>query len=505
MSGANASPTRSASAIARSLKERRSHQENLTRRQFLGQTGIGIGAAALGELLHADLFAQIADASATGGLAGLPHFAPKAKRVIYMFQSGAPSQLDLFDYKPELVKRHGTDLPDSIRNGQRLTAMTAGQTSFPVAESIFKFAQHGQSGAWLSELLPYTAKVVDDLCFIKSMHTEQINHDPAVTFAQTGFQLSGRPSLGAWVSYGLGTMNRDLPAFVVMITGNGQSLAERQWGTGFLPSRYQGIKLRSVGDPVLYVSDPPGFEKSQRARFIKDLEKLNELEFEVTNNPEMTTRIAQYEMAFRMQTSVPELTDLSEEPEHTFELYGADARKPGTYAANCLLARRLAERGVRFIQLYHRAWDHHSNLPKEIRKACMQADQPSAGLIQDLKERGLLDETLVIWAGEFGRTVYSQGKLTADDYGRDHHPRAWTIWMAGGGIKRGITIGDTDDYGYNITQDPVHAHDLNATILRCLGIDHKRLTYKYQGRNFRLTDTAGQVVQKALTFDAGSA
>jgi hypothetical protein len=506
MSGANASPT------GRSHQEKmsganagptgRSHQKDLTRRHFLGQTGIGIGAAALAELLQFDLLGQSADATTTGGLAGLPHFAPKAKRVIYMFQSGAPSQLDLFDYKSGLAKRHGTDLPDSIRNGQRLTAMTAGQTSFPVAESIFKFAQHGQSGVWLSELLPYTAKMVDDLCFIKSMHTEQINHDPAVTFAQTGFQLAGRPSLGAWVSYGLGTINRDLPAFVVMITGNGQSLAERQWGTGFLPSRYQGIKLRSVGDPVLYVSNPAGFDQPQRARFIQDLEKLNQIQFEVTNNPEVATRIAQYEMAFRMQTSVPELTDLSEEPDHTFDLYGPDSRKPGTYAANCLMARRLAERGVRFIQLYHRAWDHHAGLPKEIRKACLQADQPSAGLIQDLKERGLLDETLVIWAGEFGRTVYSQGKLTADDYGRDHHPRAWTIWMAGGGIKPGITIGETDDYGYNITEDPVHVHDLNATILRCLGIDHRRLTFKYQGRNFRLTDTAGHVVQKALTFEA---
>src|SRR5215471_2182250 len=477
---------------------------NLSRRQFLGQAGIGIGAVALAELLQDDLIAQSRDASATGGLAGLPHFAPKAKRVIYMFQSGAPSQLDLFDYKPQLVKRHGTDLPDSIRNGQRLTAMTAGQTSFPIAESIFKFAQYGQAGAWLSELLPYTAKVVDDLCFIKSMHTEQINHDPAVTFAQTGFQLSGRPSLGAWVSYGLGTINRDLPAFVVMITGNGQALAERQWGTGFLPTRYQGIKLRSVGDPVLYVSNPAGFDSSQRAKFIQDLEKLNQIEFETTNNPEIATRIAQYEMAFRMQTSVPELTDLSEESEHTFELYGPDAKKPGTYAANCLLARRLAERGVRFIQLYHRAWDHHSGLPKAIRTACMQADQPSAGLVQDLKERGLLDDTLVIWAGEFGRTVYSQGKLTADDYGRDHHPRAFTIWMAGGGVRPGITIGETDDYGYNITQDPVHIHDLNATILRCLGVDHKKLTYKYQGRYFRLTDTAGRIVQRALTFDPGA-
>src|SRR5499426_3546871 len=473
---------------------------DLTRRQFLGQTGIGIGAAALAELLQGDLFAQSADASASGGLAGLPHFAPKAKRVIYLFQSGAPSQLDLFDYKPQLARMQGSDLPDSIRNGQRLTAMTAGQTSFPVAQSIFKFAQHGQSQAWLSELLPYTAKVADDLCFIKSMHTEQINHDPAVTFAQTGFQLAGRPSLGAWVSYGLGTMNQDLPAFVVMITGNGQSLAERQWGTGFLASKYQGVKLRSVGDPVLYVSNPAGFEQSQRARFISDLEKLNQIQLEVTNNPEISTRIAQYEMAFRMQTSVPELTDLSEEPERTFELYGPDSKKPGTYAANCLLARRLAERGVRFIQLYHRGWDQHNDLPRDIALQCKGVDQPSAGLILDLKQRGMLDDTLVVWAGEFGRTVYCQGKLTGTNYGRDHHPRCFSIWMAGGGIRRGLTVGKTDDYCYNILEDPVHIHDLQATILRCLGIDHKRLTYKYQGRNFRLTDTAGRVFQKALNF-----
>ena len=485
------------------LKERRQVVPvDAARRRFIGQAGLGIGMAALAELLHGDLFAQPADSNGADALPGLPHFAPKAKRVIYLFQSGAPSQLDLFDYKPQLAKTHGTDLPESIRNGQRLTAMTAGQTSFPVAQSIFKFAQYGQSGAWLSELLPYTAKVADDLCFIRSVHTEQINHDPAVTFAQTGFQLAGRPSLGAWVSYGLGTINRDLPAFVVMITGNGQSLAERQWGTGFLPSKYQGVKLRSVGDPVLYVSNPAGFEPSQRARFIQDLQRLNQVQYEATENPEIATRIAQYEMAFRMQTSVPELTDLSKEPEHTFELYGPDSKKPGTYAANCLLARRLAERGVRFIQLYHRAWDHHAGLPKAIRATCQQVDQASAGLIQDLKERGLLDETLVVWAGEFGRTVYSQGKLTPEDYGRDHHPRAFTIWMAGGGVKSGVTLGETDDYGYNITADPVHVHDLNATILRCLGIDHMRLTFKYQGRNFRLTDTAGRVFQKALNFNA---
>jgi len=477
---------------------------NLTRRRFLGGAGIGIGTAALGELLHQDLFAQSATHAAIGGLPGIPHFAPKAKRVIYLFQGGGPSQLDLWDYKPGLEKLRKTDLPDSIRNGQRLTAMTANQTSFPIAPTIFKFQQHGQSGAWISELMPHTAKVADDLVFIKSLHTEQINHDPAVTFAQTGFQIAGRPSLGAWVTYGLGTMNQDLPAFVVMITGSGQSLAERQWGTGFMPSQYQGIKLRSVGDPVLYVSDPPGYNKSLREHFIHDLEKLNKMEFEIEKNPEISTRIAQYEMAFRMQTSVPELTDLSKEPARTFELYGPDSKKPGTYAANCLMARRLAERGVRFIQLYHRAWDHHAGLPKNIRANSKDTDQANAGLIQDLKDRGLLEDTLVIWAGEFGRTVYSQGKLTEDDYGRDHHPRAFTMWMAGGGVKAGTTVGATDDFSYNITEDPVHVHDVNATILRCLGIDHQRLTYKFQGRYFRLTDTAGTVVKKALNFDTSA-
>jgi hypothetical protein len=474
---------------------------NLTRRQFLGRAGLGRGTAALAELLNQDLFAQTASRVATGGLAGVPHFAPKAKRVIYLFQGGGPSQLDLWDYKPGLEKLRATELPDSVRNGQRLTAMSANQTSFPVAPTIFKFQQYGQSGAWVSELMPYTAKVADELCFIKSLHTEQINHDPGVTFAQTGFQLPGRPSLGSWVTYGLGTMNEDLPSFVVMITGSGQSLAERMWGTGFMPSRYQGIKLRSVGDPVLYVSDPPGYDQSLREHFVKDLEKLNNLEFEMVKNPEISTRIAQYEMAFRMQTSVPELTDLSKEPERTFELYGPDSKKLGSYARNCLMARRLAERGVRFIQIYHRSWDHHGALPKAIQKDCKDTDQANAGLIQDLKDHGLLDDTLVIWAGEFGRTVYSQGKLTADDYGRDHHPRAFTIWMAGGGVKPGTTIGATDDFSYNITEDPVHIHDLNATILRCLGIDHLRLTYKFQGRNFRLTDTAGRVVKKALNFD----
>jgi Protein of unknown function (DUF1501) len=471
----------------------------LTRRHFLGRSAMGLGAAALAHLFDLDLLAaQDSPLGPAGGLPGLPHFPPTAKRVICLFQGGGPSHIDMFDFKPQLQKWTGTDLPDSIRNGQRLTAMTAAQTRFPVAPSIFQFAQHGRSGAWVSELMPHTAKIVDDVCFIKSMHTEQINHDPAVTFAQTGFQLAGRPSLGAWVSYGLGSENQDLPAFVVMVTGTGQALAERLWGTGFLPSRYQGVKLRSAGDPVLYVSNPEGFDRSQRESFISDLEKLNQLELEDAKNPDITTRIAQYEMAFRMQASVPELTDLSKEPESTFELYGPDSRKPGTFAANCLMARRLAERGVRFIQLYHRAWDHHGALPKGIQTACRETDQPSAALIQDLKARGMLDDTLVIWGGEFGRTVYCQGKLTPQDYGRDHHPRCFTIWMAGGGVRGGQSIGETDDYSYNITRDPVHVHDLNATILRCLGIDHTRLTYKYQGRHFRLTDVHGSVVKQAL-------
>ena len=456
------------------------------RRKFL----TGLGGMALAHLMARDGFAE--------PLPGLPHFPPKAKRVIYLFQEGGVSQLDTFDYKPKLETLRGQDLPDSVRNGQRFTAMTAGQSSFPLAPSLFKFAQYGQSGAWISELMPNTAKIADYLCFVKSMYTEQINHDPATTFFQTGFQLAGRPSLGAWVAYGLGSDNQDLPAFVVMITGKGQALAERMWGTGFLPSKYQGVKLRSVGDPVLYVSNPEGFESSQREEFVDTVDELNQIRFEETHHPEIATRISQYEMAFRMQQSVPELTDLSKEPEHTFELYGPDARKPGTYAANCLLARRLAERDVRFIQLYHRDWDHHNALPKGIRQASLSTDQPSAALVQDLKERGLLDDTLVIWACEFGRTVYCQGKLTADDYGRDHHPRCFTIWMAGAGVKPGFSLGETDDFSYNVTKNPVHVHDLNATILRLLGIDHLRLTYKYQGRHFRLTDTRGNVVDQIL-------
>lgn len=476
----------------------------LTRRHFFSRTSAGIGVAALASLMSRDLRAADQSTNSTGGLPDLPHFPPKAKRVIYLFQSGAPSQMELFDYKPKLSDYRGAELPDSIRMGQRLTGMTSTQSSFPVAPSLFRFAQHGSSGAWVSELMPHTAKIADQLCFIKSMHTEAINHDPAITFFQTGAQLAGRPSIGAWLSYGLGSENKDLPAFVVMIsqgTGNpnDQPLYDRLWGSGFLPTRYQGVKFRSIGDPVLYLSNPPGFAAEDRRRFIDDLAALNRLEMNEFGDPEIATRIAQYEMAYRMQTSVPELTDLSKEPEHTFELYGPEARKPGTFAANCLLARRLAERGVRFIQLFHRGWDQHTKLPKQIVGQCHDTDQASAALIQDLKERGLLDDTLVLWGGEFGRTVYCQGKLTADDYGRDHHPRCFTVWMAGGGVKPGMTHGETDDYCYNITRDPVHVHDLNATILRCLGIDHTKLTFKFQGRHFRLTDVAGTVVNRVLT------
>jgi len=467
----------------------------LTRRYFFGKAAAGLGTAALASLLQAD--------ESGGAMPGIPHFPPTAKRVIYLFQSGAPSQMDLFDYKPQLQDLAKTELPDSIRGGQRLTGMTSGQTSFPVAPSIFPFQQHGNSGAWVSSLMPNLAKVADDLCFVKSMYTEAINHDPGVTFFQTGFQIAGRPSIGSWLAYGLGSENNDLPAFVVMISQgsgnpNDQPLAERQWGSGFLPSKYQGVKFRSLGDPVLYLSDPDGFTQPERRRFIDDLGKLNQVELDQFGDPEIATRIAQYEMAYKMQSSVPELTDLSKEPAHTFDLYGPDARKPGTFAANCLLARRMAERGVRFIQLFHRGWDQHNELPKQIQGQARDTDQASAALVQDLKERGLLQDTLVVWGGEFGRTVYCQGKLTADNYGRDHHPRCFTMWLAGGGIKPGVSLGETDDYCYNIVKDPVHVHDLHATILRTLGIDHTKLTYKFQGRNFRLTDVSGNVVKSIL-------
>ncbi|MCC6585755.1 MAG: DUF1501 domain-containing protein [Bryobacterales bacterium] len=462
-----------------------------TRRHFFGRMATGLGIPALASLLQADT-----------GPAMAPHFAPKAKRVIYLFQSGGPSQFELFDYKPRLKEFAGTDLPESVRGGQRLTGMSATQSSFPVVPSKYSFAQRGQSGAWLSELLPHTAQVVDELAIVRSVHTQAINHDPAVTLLQTGAQIAGRPSMGAWVSYGLGAETKDLPAFVVLISsqkgGGGQPLYDRLWGSGFLPTRYQGVKFRSVGDPVLYLTDPDGFNRDDRRSYLNYLGELNQIEADEMGDPEIQTRIAQYELAFRMQASVPELTGVSTEPASTFKMYGEDAKRPGTYASNCLLARRLAERGVRFIQLYHRDWDHHGGLPNGLPKRCAETDQASAALITDLKNRGMLDDTLVVWGGEFGRTVYCQGRLTATDYGRDHHPRCFSMWMAGGGIKPGVVYGETDDYGYNVVSNPVHVHDVQATILHCLGLQHTKLTYRFQGRYFRLTDVHGNVVKDIL-------
>ncbi|MCP4815147.1 MAG: DUF1501 domain-containing protein, partial [Planctomycetaceae bacterium] len=459
--------------------------------------------AALSCLLNQDAAVtarQKKPAAGAQGLPGIPHFAPTAKRVIYLLQSGAPSHVDLFDYKPSLEKLHMTDLPDSIRDGQRLTGMTAGQKKFPVVKSPFKFRQHGKSGTWLSDLLPHLAGVADDICVIKSMHTEAINHDPAVTFFQSGHQQPGRPSVGAWLSYGLGSDTENLPAFVVMLTrntfGQAQPIYDRLWGSGFLASRYQGVKFRSQGDPVLYLNDPAGGSPENRRSWLNQLAKLNAMRLKEIGDPEITTRIAQYEMAYRMQTSVPELADISDEPESTFKLYGEEAKQPGSHAANCLMARRLAERGVRFIQIFHRGWDHHSNAAKNLPPLAQQTDQGSAALIADLKQRDMLKDTLVIWGGEFGRTVYAQGNPAA--FGRDHHPRCFSIWMAGGGVKPGLSFGKTDDYSYNIVEDPVHVHDFHATILHCLGIDHERLTYRFQGRNYRLTDVHGNVVQKIL-------
>ena len=467
-----------------------------TRRHFFSRTAKGIGTAALASLLDRDLAASM-------GLPGMPHHTAKAKRVLFLHQSGGPSQIDLFDYKPQMSKHQGVDLPASIRMGQRITGMTSGQSTFPVASTIFKFAQHGKQGAWISELLPHTAKIVDDLCIIKSMNTDAINHDPAITFIQSGSQQPGRPSMGAWVSYGLGSENDNLPAYVVLISqansvNNDQPLFSRLWGNGFLPSSHQGVKFRSGGDPVLYLSDPPGVDKNTRRQMLDAVAKINHIKRESYADPEIDTRIAQYEMAYRMQTSVPDLMDISKEPDSTFDLYGANARKAGTYAANCLLARRLLERNVRFVQLYHRGWDQHGDLPRDLTLQCRGTDQASAALVTDLKQRGLLDDTLIVWGGEFGRTVYSQGKLTETNYGRDHHPRNFTMWLSGGGIKGGQVVGETDDFSYNITKDPVHVHDLQATILHCLGVDHQRLTYKYQGRHFRLTDVHGEVVNRIL-------
>lgn len=469
---------------------------SITRRHFFGRTALGIGGAALASLLSEQLHAA-------PGLSGLPHFPPKAKRVILLHQSGGPSQIDLFDYKPALKKLQGTELPASVRMGQRITGMTSGQSTLPVASSMFDFARHGQSGAWASSLVPHTAKIVDDLAIIKTMHTEAINHDPAITFFQSGSQQPGRPSMGAWVSYGLGSENDNLPAFVVLVSqahalNTDQPLFSRLWGSGFLPSNHQGVKFRAGSDPVLFLSDPPGIAKETRRSMLDSIAKLNEIKHQAYGDPEIETRIAQYEMAYRMQTSVPELMDLSKEPESTFAMYGPESRKPGSYAANCLLARRLAERGVRFIQLYHRGWDQHNDLPRDLALQCKGTDQPTAALVSDLKQRGLLDDTLVVWGGEFGRTVYCQGRLTETNYGRDHHPRNFCMWLAGGGSRRGTVLGETDDFSYNSIADPVHVHDLQATILYCLGIDHKRLTYKFQGRHFRLTDVHGEVVKQVL-------
>jgi hypothetical protein len=478
----------------------------MTRRYFLGQSTTGIGVAALASVLGAG---EAKGASVFPVQAGEPgmlptlHHKPTAKRVIYLGMSGAPSQMDLFDYKPKMDAMFDKDLPESVRNGQRLTTMTSGQTRFPIAPSMYKFKQHGQSGAWVSEILPQTARVVDNLCFIKSVHTEAINHDPAITFLLTGSQIPGRPCLGSWLSYGLGSENRDLPTFLVMHpswTGrkDAQALYARLWGSGFLPSRYQGVALRTKGDPVLYLANPPGVDEGTRRSMIDSLSKLNQHRHETVGDPEILTRISQYEMAFRMQTSVPELADLSQEPKHVLDLYGPEVLTPGTFANCSILARRMAERGVRFIQLLHRDWDQHFNIATDLPNQCRDIDHACAGLIEDLKQRGMLDDTLVVWGGEFGRTIYCQGTLTRTNYGRDHHPRCFTMWMAGGGVKPGITYGETDDFSYNIVDKPVHLHDINATILHCMGIDHTKLTYRFQGRDFRLTDVHGNIVKDIL-------
>ncbi|MGI9442103.1 MAG: DUF1501 domain-containing protein [Rubripirellula sp.] len=477
-----------------------------TRRHFFGRTAGGIGTAALASLLNENANATTSSSKTkgeVGGIPGVPHFPAKAKRVIYLFMSGAPSQLDMWDYKPKMNDWYDKDLPDSIRNGQRITTMTSGQKRFPIAPSTFKFSQHGKEGVWISELLPHTAKVVDDLAVIKTVNTEAINHDPAITYIQTGSQLPGRPSTGAWLSYGLGSMNENLPCFVVLhstVNGGfgGQALYARLWGAGFLSTRHQGVSLRSTGDPVLYLSNPEGMSEGMRRRMLDELAKLNRHRYQEVGDPEIQSRIAQYEMAYRMQTSVPELADISDEPQHVLDMYGPDVKTPGTFAANCLLARRMAERGVRFTQVFIRQWDQHGNLPKDIKRQCGIIDQPCAGLLNDLKQRGMLDDTLVIWGGEFGRTIYCQGGLTKTNYGRDHHPRCYTKWMAGGGVKPGVVYGETDDFSYNVVDKPVHIHDLNATMLHCLGINHEQLTYRHQGRDFRLTDVHGNVVHDLL-------
>lgn len=461
----------------------------LTRRQALQSFGMGLGSLALADLL-----------AAADGKSSLKEPVAKAKRVIFLFQAGGPSQIDLYDWKPKLKEDQGKELPESIRQGQRLTAMSGNQASLPLVGTPFKMEQHGQSGAWMSDLLPHISKHADDLCLIKTMHTEAINHGPGVTFMQTGSQFPGRPSMGAWLDYGLGSLNNDLPSFVVMVTKNkgGQPLVSRLWGSGFLPGKHDGVRFRADKDAVLYLNSPGGIDRTSRRKVLDRLRELHEIQLEETGDPALETRIAQYEMAFNMQKSIPEVTNVEDEPESTFKLYGNDAKKPGTFAANCLLARRLAERDVRFIQLYHQGWDQHGGLPGAIKNQCRETDQPSAALLTDLKNRGLLEDTLVIWGGEFGRTSYCQGTLSGNNFGRDHHGRCFTMWMAGGGAKPGTSYGETDDYSYNIAKDPVHIHDLHATILHLLGIDHERLTFKYQGRHFRLTDVHGKIIKGAL-------
>ncbi|WP_018626527.1 DUF1501 domain-containing protein [Niabella aurantiaca] len=479
-------------------KEQLEHGLNINRRRFLTNLGMGIGGAALGSLLIPDFFS--AKDAEEAIVSGLPHFAPRAKRIIYLFQNGGPSQLETFDPKPKLREMQGQDLPESVRQGQRLTGMTSGQSKFPLAGSLFSFDQYGERRAWVSELLPYTARIVDDLCIVRSMYTEAINHDPALTFFQTGAQVGNRPSMGAWLSYGLGSENKNLPAFCVLLSkgkGNGQGVYSKLWSNGFLDSIHQGVQFSNGENPVLYLKDPDGMSKEERRNMLDHLSELNNEGYDEAGDPEIKAKVQQYEMAFRMQTAVPEVTDLSKEPESIIKLYGPECLIPGTYAANCLLARKLSEGGVRFVQLYHQGWDSHGNLPEQMRGQCMDTDQASAALVTDLKQRGLLDETLVIWGGEFGRTNYCQGTLTKDNYGRDHHPRCFTMWMAGGGIKPGV-YGETDEFGYNIVSNPVHVHDFQATALHLMGLDHEKLVYKHLGRRYRLTDVSGKVVKDLI-------
>ncbi|MBU6262815.1 MAG: DUF1501 domain-containing protein [Bacteroidetes bacterium] len=481
-------------------KELLEHGLNANRRKFISRMSLGLGSAALGSLLIPDLFGG-GESTEDAIMKAVPHIAPKAKRVIYLFQNGAPSQLETFDYKPMLRERMGEDLPESIRNGQRLTGMTANQTKFPLIGSYYDFKQYGKSGTYVSDLFPHMASVVDDLCIIKSMHTEAINHDPALTFFQSGAQQGNRPSMGSWVSYGLGTENNNLPAFCVLLSrgkGNGQGVYSKLWTNGFLDSVHQGVQFSSGDNPILYLQDQAGMDRNARRKMLDKIAALNNLEYEQYGDPEIAAKIQQYEMAYRMQTAVPEIIDTSKESDSVIKMYGPDCLVPGTYAANCLLARKLSESGVRFIQLYHQGWDQHGNLPNEMRGQAKDVDQPSAALIKDLKQRGLLDETLVIWGGEFGRTNFCQGPMTVDNYGRDHHPRCFSIWMAGGGVKPGIVHGETDDFGYNIIKDPVHVHDFQATVLNLLGLEHERLTYKFQGRRYRLTDLYGNVVNNII-------